>query len=72
MPLSSLQRSILLASLDGRELRVPRKRLQKYYEKAHNAPSPKDQQDAVTKSLERMIKKGFLIGYGRRTPEKLV
>ncbi len=28
------------------------------------------QQDAVTKSLERLIDKGLLIGYGRRTPKK--
>lgn len=30
----------------------------------------KTQQNAVTKSLERLIDKGLMIGYGRRTPKK--
>lgn len=30
----------------------------------------KTQQNAVTKSLERLIDKGLMIGYGRRTPRK--
>jgi hypothetical protein len=31
---------------------------------------PKDVQDVVTKSLESLIDRGWLIGYGRRTPKK--
>ncbi|MFZ5364017.1 MAG: hypothetical protein ACOZAG_00825, partial [Patescibacteria group bacterium] len=33
-------------------------------------PKMEDRVNIVTKSLERLIDKGFLIGYGMRTPKK--
>lgn len=70
MRLSALQRFILTDSADVRTARVPRKRFRAFYRRHPSAPSNEDQQNAITKSLERLIDNGFLVGYGRRTPEK--
>lgn len=70
MRLSPLQRFILLECLDGARRRVARTTFTSFYRKQSKPPSAKDQQNIVTKSLERLIDKGLLIGYGRRTPEK--
>ncbi|MBI4092459.1 MAG: hypothetical protein HY420_00885 [Candidatus Kerfeldbacteria bacterium] len=32
--------------------------------------APQNIQDVVTKSLESLIDKGLMVGYGRRTPKK--
>ncbi|MFA6588092.1 MAG: hypothetical protein WCT08_03410 [Patescibacteria group bacterium] len=42
----------------------------KFYTKSAKVPNADDQQNAITKSLERIIDKGLMIGYGRRTPKK--
>lgn len=70
MYLSSLQRFILLECLDGTRRRVARTMFMAFYRKQPSSPSGKDRQDAITKSLERLIDKGLMIGYGRRTPKK--
>lgn len=70
MRLSDLQRFILTDAADARSSRVPRKRFSFYYRGNPSAPNAIDQQNAITKSLERLIEKGLLVGYGRRTPEK--
>lgn len=70
MRLSTLQRYILLESLNGRRKKIGRRQLLRFYRDQPKVPSAKDQQDALTKSLERMMDKGLLIGYGRRTPQK--
>jgi len=38
--------------------------------KQKKKPKKEDQANIITKSLERLIGKGFLIGYGVRTPKK--
>lgn len=68
MRLSDLQKYIL-ASCHGAGGRCGRKRMITYYE-TRKKPSHKDQVDAVTKTLERLIDRGFLVGYGVRTPKK--
>ncbi len=70
MRLSRLQRHILLECLDGKRRRVVRTAFMDFYRKQPGSPSAKDQQDSVTKSLERLIDKGLMVGYGRRTPKK--
>ncbi len=70
MYLSHLQRYILLACLDGKRQRRTRAGLERFYDRIPSRPRPDDQQNAITKSLERLIDKGLLIGYGRRTPKK--
>ena len=67
MRLSPLQRYILRESYQRRHLRIARKSFGDFYTK--HTP-PQSVQDSVTKSLERLIDKGLMIGFGRRTPEK--
>lgn len=59
MLLSSLQRFILKDVVDARTKHVPRKRFSGNF--SHKS---------VTKSLERLIDRGLLVGYGKRTPKK--
>jgi hypothetical protein len=70
MMLSSLQRYILLACDDAKGKRRERSGLEQFYEKEQERPSEKDVQNAVTRSLERLIDKELLIGYGVRTPHR--
>jgi hypothetical protein len=41
-----------------------------FYDKQKRLPKLEDRVNIVTKSLERLIDKGFLVGYGVRTPKK--
>lgn len=68
MRLSGLQRFALVECYDRRKARLPRKAVHAFYKSMPK--QPKDIQDVVTKSLERMIDKGLLVGFGRRTPKK--
>lgn len=70
MRLSALQKYILTQSILSRRTVVLRNDFRSFYGKQQHPPKVEDQQNAVTKSLERLIDKGMLIGYGRRTPEK--
>lgn len=71
MKLSKLQRFILKkAYLSGR-VKVTRQVFMTYYEHLKNAPANKLQVNIVTQSLERLIDKGLVVGYGKKTQEKL-
>ena len=70
MRLSSLQRYILLACNDAKGQRRERRGLEQFYDGETERPSEKDVQNAVTRSLERLIDKELLIGYGVRTPHR--
>lgn len=67
MRLSALQRHILRECYQYRQSLVPRTPFAKFYpaKTAHAAVV-----DSITASLERLIDKGLLIGFGRRTPRK--
>ena len=67
MRLSALQRHILRESYQSKSKLVPRSMFRSFYRK--HSPS-EDFSDSVTRSLERLIDKGLLIGFGRRTPQK--
>lgn len=67
MRLSALQRHILRECYQYRQSVVPRQPFAKFYP-AKTARSLIV--DSVTASLERLIDKGLLIGFGRRTPRK--
>lgn len=69
MMLSFLQKFILLLCLE-REGKVDRKVFRQFYDKQTKKPSEKYLEGIITKSLERLIDKELLIGYGRRTPHK--
>jgi len=68
MKLSGLQRFVLCECYVRRTTRLPRRTVHGYYRDMPR--QPKMVQDVVTKSLERLIDRGLLIGYGRRTPKK--
>lgn len=70
MRLSSLQKYILVQSYLSRRSLYPRDEFRSFYKDQKEAPKQEDQQNAMTKSIERLIDKGLLTGYGRRTPEK--
>jgi len=70
MKLSSLQRYILLACHDAKGQRREHRGLEQFDETEKDRPSEKAAQDSVTRSLERLIDKELLIGYGVRTSHK--
>ncbi|MBI2552305.1 hypothetical protein HYW17_03355 [Candidatus Uhrbacteria bacterium] len=65
--LSALQRYVLGVCLAARG-KVGRAPLHKFYE--GKVVKHKDVVDTVTKTLERLIDKGLLIGIGVRTPKR--
>lgn len=69
MKLSQLQKYIMKASANGKS-KTKRAVLLKYYDKQEKSVKPADRPGILTKSIERLIDKGLMIGYGRRTPEK--
>lgn len=69
MRLSSLQKYILTAAREAKG-KFGRERLMKFYAEGSDGPSHKEQMDAVTKALERMIDRELMTGYGVRTPHK--
>lgn len=64
-----LQHYILLRVLEKKG-KLTRRGLEKYYETVIKKPKRKDQVDAITKTLERLIDNGILIGFGIRTKSK--
>lgn len=69
MMLSALQKYILVECLTAEE-KILRGKLLKYYNNKKNKPKIKDQRDIISKSLNKLIEKGLIIGYGKRTAEK--
>lgn len=66
MRLSSLQKYILLECLNFKTGRIPRARLKLFYKNQEIDSKTK----IITKSIERLINREFLVGYGVRTPHK--
>ncbi|TAL20609.1 hypothetical protein EPN90_00620 [Patescibacteria group bacterium] len=64
-----LQAYILERTLERRG-RLDRRALLAYYTAFNKRPKRKDQIDAITKALERMIARGWLVGYCVRTAQK--
>ena len=69
MRLPALQKFILTECYN-RKGRVKKKALLAFYEKQNDQPSEKDKADTITKSVESLIDKGMMVGYGVRTPKK--
>lgn len=70
MRLSALQKFILLEVYGTRPPQCLRKGFERFYVRSSRKISKDEIQNSITKSLERLIDKGLLIGYGRRTPRK--
>jgi hypothetical protein len=68
MRLSPLQKHILRACFITPPRAVSRGGFAKFYDKQKTRP--KDVVDIITRSLESLIDKGFMVGYGVRTPQK--
>ncbi len=67
MRLSALQRYILRECYQSKQKLIPRQPFTKFYPtKTKHAVVV----NSITSSLERLIDKGLMIGFGRRTPEK--
>jgi len=68
MRLSPLQSYILRFCYSAKSPRVNRTPFSAFY--SNPAKRPADITDVITKSLERLIGRGLLVGYGERTAEK--
>jgi len=69
MPLSVLQKYILKQCyLEGKKLN--RNKLVDFYNNRKNSPKSADQVNIVTKSVDRLIAHGLVVGYGTKTAEK--
>jgi len=69
MRLSSLQKYILLKTAE-KGGKVDRKIFRMFYENLEKKPGKKYQEKIITKSLERLIDRGFITGFGKRTVRK--
>ena len=70
MPLSRLQRYIVLQCLGAPRRTVSRGLIGRYYASVLRSPSAKDQADAVTKSIERLVARGLATSVGKMTAQK--
>ncbi len=68
MKLSALQKFILKQCIQSKEKMISKSVLEKFYNSAKK--KPKDLTNIITKSVERLIKKELVIGYGWKTPHK--
>jgi len=68
MLISKLQKYILINSLGNRK--TNRQKFVKFYLAQKIRPQPEIFTKIITKSLERLIDKGLLVGYGERTQFK--
>ena len=50
--------------------KIGREKLEVFYLNQKNAPGKQERIKIITQSLERLINRGLLVGYGIRTPEK--
>ncbi len=71
MKLSRLQKFILIRCKSSRQKIVLRKVFLKYYDDVKKKPSKEDQQNIITRSLMRLIRKDMLVGFGEITKEKI-
>ena len=70
MKLSALQRYILLECLNARAIRIARGNLGKFYVNKKNKPSQLLMTKIITKSIERLINRELMVGFGERTAHK--
>lgn len=71
MALSKLQKFILKQSLLNNKPRISRNVFEKFYVNEKSPPAKKIQANIITKSIERLIDNGLLVGFGEKTQHKL-
>jgi hypothetical protein len=70
MKLSKLQRFILVKSYQQPDKKILKRDFNQFYSDKKKKPRHKDQQNIVSRSIERLIDNELATGYGRRTPHK--
>jgi hypothetical protein len=70
MRLSNLQKFILLECLNAKTGKISREHLNKFYEKIEKKPKVEMMTKIITQSIERLINKELLVGFGERTSHK--
>ncbi|MDD5289574.1 MAG: hypothetical protein PHT40_00045 [Patescibacteria group bacterium] len=70
MRLSNLQKFILLECLNSKTGKILRGKLNKFYEKIEKKPKIEMMTKIITQSMERLIEKELLVGFGERTSHK--
>lgn len=70
MRLSKLQKYILRQTYQQPRKLFNRAKLVNFYNKQKSKAKKELQVKNITKSIERLIDKGLLVGYGLRTPKK--
>jgi len=68
--LSVLQKYILEELFDHGD-KLHKKDLLKFYDDKEDKPSKEDQYNILTKSIDRLIDRGLVVGFGKRTEEKM-
>ena len=72
MKLSDLQKYILKQSWQNKDKTIGKEVLIKFYSSQKTKPKAKDLINVITKSVERLIKKELVIGYGWGASHKWV
>lgn len=70
MRFSPLQKFILLTTYNARGYRIKRDSFLVYFQEGKSKAKAEIQAKILTGSLENLIDKGLMIGFGRRTPKK--
>lgn len=70
MKLSNLQKYILDHIWASKKTKVNRHKFMKFYDKVKKAPNKELQIKIISRSLERLINRGILVGFGERTKHK--
>lgn len=70
MRFSALQKFILFQCYTNRHAKHNRDSFLDFYNKKRKHSKQKDIVNTITKSLERLIDREFIVGYGVRTPHK--
>lgn len=71
MPLSNLQKFILQKTWESNKTKISRDIFYSFYKNSKKVPSLKIQVNIVTKSIERLIERGILVGWATKTQHKL-
>jgi len=70
MKLSALQKYILKQCLQAKDKIISKKVLHDFYRQSVKPPKSKDIINIITKSVERLIKKELIVGFGEETAQK--
>jgi len=70
MKLSALQKYILLECLNAKNGRIFRGSLANFYSRTKVSPKQKLMVKIITKSIERLIKRDLVVGFGEITSER--